>query len=716
MSQEKQYVGIDRFRLLAAILVITIHTFPLSSVNATADFVLTRVIARVAVPFFLMASGFFVLPVYMSTGKEKLFRFFQKTALLYGISILLYLPVNLYAEAWQTSTPVAHLLKDIFINGTFYHLWYLPAALLGMGISALLLKALGTGRSIGIAVLLYTVGLFGDSYYGATQQIPFLKSFYITIFSVCDYTRNGLFFAPIFFLSGFYLAKHKQQFQLKGCVAGLSITFVLMLTEALILHFLGWQRFDSMYIFLPVCMIFLFGVLTFWEGERNADYRSLSMTIYLIHPLMIILVRGVAKAVELQTLFIQNSVLHFLAVTLCSLTSGFIITRFLKRNKKKETAMVKICCDRAWVEIDLSNLKHNLETLQRVLPPKCRFMAVVKANAYGHGDIAVSQYCNKIGIDHFAVATIEEGIRLRLNGIKGKILILGYTDPQRIRELTQYHLTQTAVSWEHARQLDSFHIPIYVQIAVNTGMHRLGENCEHLNEIEKIFDCKNLRVSGLYSHLCSSNSDTPEDREFTNRQIQDFRDLLDRLKQDGYPIPQTHIQSSYGILNYSDLCCSYVRPGIAMYGILSAAQDRTVMSVDLHPVLSLKACVALVRIVPSGESVGYGRTFTAAKETMVAVLPIGYADGLPRSLSYGNGEILLHGRRAPIIGKICMDQLMADVTDIPNVKPGDVATLIGSDGQETISAEQVADQAGTITNELLSRLGARLERFYFQSS
>ena len=374
------------------------------------------------------------------------------------------------------------------------------------------------------------------------------------------------------------------------------------------------------------------------------------------------------------------------------------------------------CRGRAWAEISLSNLKHNLETLKSVLPPECGFMAVVKANAYGHGDIAVSRYCNKIGIGRFAVATIEEGIRLRLRGIKGEILILGYTDPQRIRELVQYHLTQTVVGLEHARQLNSCHLPLCVQIAVDTGMHRLGVDCKHGKEIEKIMDCENLKVCGLYSHLCASDSETPEDREYTNRQIQDFRDLLNNLKQDGYPIPPVHIQSSYGILNYPDLRCSYVRPGIAMYGVLSSASDQTVTSAVLRPVLSLKARVVLVRMVSSGESVGYGRAFTATRETAVAVLPIGYADGLPRSLSCGNGEILLHGQRAPIIGRICMDQLMADVTDIPDVNPGDVATLIGCDGQETISAEQVADEAGTITNELLSRLGTRLERFYFQSS
>lgn len=374
------------------------------------------------------------------------------------------------------------------------------------------------------------------------------------------------------------------------------------------------------------------------------------------------------------------------------------------------------CRDRAWAEIDLSRLKHNLETLKSVLPPECGFMAVVKANAYGHGDIAVSRYCSKIGIGRFAVATAEEGIRLRLHGIKGEILILGYTDPQRSGELVQYHLTQTIVSWEHARQLNSFHIPLRVQIAVDTGMHRLGEDCGHSGEIEKIMGCENLRVCGLYSHLCASDGETPEDREYTNRQIQNFRDLLNNLKQDGYPIPPIHIQSSYGILNYPNLHCSYVRPGIALYGVFSTARDRGVSGVDLRPALSLRARVVLVRTVPSGESVGYGRAFTAARKTAVAVLPVGYADGLPRSLSCGNGEILLHGRRAPIIGRICMDQLMADVTDIPGVKPGDVATLIGRDGNETISAEQVADEAGTIANELLSRLGTRLERLCFQSS
>jgi serine/alanine racemase len=188
--------------------------------------------------------------------------------------------------------------------------------------------------------------------------------------------------------------------------------------------------------------------------------------------------------------------------------------------------------------------------------------------------------------------------------------------------------------------------------------------------------------------------------------------LLGQLKQYQIALPKIHIQSSYGILNYPELHCSYARIGIALYGVLSSPGNKTKIQPELRPVLSLKARVVLIRQITAGESVGYGRAFSASRNTRIAVLSIGYADGVPRSLAYGRGEVLIHGCRAPIIGRICMDQFMIDITGIHDVKRGDIATLIGEDGSEIVTAEEVAAASETITNELLSRLGSRLERVY----
>jgi serine/alanine racemase len=368
--------------------------------------------------------------------------------------------------------------------------------------------------------------------------------------------------------------------------------------------------------------------------------------------------------------------------------------------------------ERAWAEINLTNLRHNVKALREILPAGSELMAVVKANAYGHGDVEIAANLNHIGVSSFAVATIDEGIRLRTHGIKGDILILGYTLPERAVELVRHHLTQTAIDYDHAKQLNAFGKPMAVHIKINTGMNRLGESCNRTAEIDKILRCQNLEVCGIFTHLCVADSTQTGDIEFTTNQIYSFYAVQDRLRQLGHTLPKVHIQSSYGVLNYPELQCDYARIGIALYGALSSPDDKTKLQLDLRPVLALKARVALIRTITAGEGVSYGRQFMAQRDTRVAVISIGYADGLPRNLSYEKAYVLIRGCRAPIIGRICMDQLTVDITDIPVVKRGDIATLIGKDGSEKITAEQVAANAGTITNELLSRLGTRLERIF----
>ena len=263
--------------------------------------------------------------------------------------------------------------------------------------------------------------------------------------------------------------------------------------------------------------------------------------------------------------------------------------------------------------------------------------------------------------------------------------------------------------------------PLPVQVAVDTGMRRLGVPAEQEGCIREIFALPGLQITGLYSHLAASGGVDDASQNFTQNQIDAFRLLterlgLRRLQEGGHtreavhaPV-RLHLQASYGILHYPmpDMDCA--RPGIALYGLLSNASDTCVYGEQLRPVLSLRARVASVRRLSQGESAGYDMAYTAARVASIATVTIGYADGLPRSLSEGKGCVLLHGQRAPIIGRICMDQLLVDVTALPHTRPGEIVTLIGRDGRESISAADLADACGTITNELLSCLGARLER------
>lgn len=367
---------------------------------------------------------------------------------------------------------------------------------------------------------------------------------------------------------------------------------------------------------------------------------------------------------------------------------------------------------RSWMEINLENLKHNARELEKCMPKGCELMAVVKADAYGHGAVMVSKSLNEIGVKAFAVATIDEGIELRKKGVKGDILILGYTDISRADQLIRYRLIQTVIDYDYALMLNRHNRPIHVHMKIDTGMHRLGIPTEEPEKIAEVLYLSNLKISGIFSHLCLADRLDKDAVEYTNNQIEHFYRLIKQLEKKGITLPKIHIQSSYGLLNYPDLHCDYARIGIALYGSLSMHGDRTRLKPELRPVMALKSRVAMIRDVAAGEGVGYGRDMRVVRNSRIAVLPIGYADGLPRNLSFKSGSILLHGSRAPVIGTICMDQLLIDVTDLPDIKPGDVATLIGTDGQDEIPATYVAENAGTITNELFSRLGSRIERVY----
>lgn len=377
--------------------------------------------------------------------------------------------------------------------------------------------------------------------------------------------------------------------------------------------------------------------------------------------------------------------------------------------------------DRAWIGISKENLLHNTEELQKLSGAGCTLMPAVKANAYGHGDVLVSRILQDTGIRNYCVASVDEGIRLRQAGISGQILILGYTHPDGFAELMHYSLTQTAVDLDYAGQLSAYAgkvncvrttgncDTIAVHVGVDTGMYRLGIPYDRPDLVEKVWALPGLRGTGIFSHLCVSDGLTAAEEEYTREQIQRFGMVTEYLCKKGIRGFKCHIQGSYGLLNYPEYSYDLSRPGIALYGCLSSADDRVRAAVSLKPVLSLKARVASIKELPAGESAGYGLTYTADSTRRIAIVSAGYADGIPRSLS-NCGAVLVRGRKVPVIGRICMDQLTLDVTDVPEIPPGDEVVFIGSSGKYRLTAEDMAEKAGTITNEILSRLGSRLHR------
>lgn len=331
--KNKNYTGIDLFRFIAALLVIAIHISPLASFNETADFILTRVIARVAVPFFFMTSGFFLLSGHKFKA-EKLVTLIKKTAQIYVIAIIVYIPINIYNGYFKMDYLLLNIVKDILFDGTFYHLWYLPASVIGAVIAWFLVKHLDYPKACIIALLLYIIGLFGDSYYGVIHNVSWINACYNFIFYISDYTRNGIFFAPIFFILGGSIAD-KPQLEFHQCIRGFIFSLMFMLIEALCLHHLNLQRHDSMYILLLPCMYYLFQTLLLYKGKRLVRIRTMSLIIYLIHPLMIVIIRMLAKLLHLQSLLIDNSIINYIMICAASILFSVGVILFYDYLKRK---------------------------------------------------------------------------------------------------------------------------------------------------------------------------------------------------------------------------------------------------------------------------------------------------------------------------------------------------------------------------------------------
>lgn len=362
---------------------------------------------------------------------------------------------------------------------------------------------------------------------------------------------------------------------------------------------------------------------------------------------------------------------------------------------------------RAWVELDCANLRHNVITLRRQMRPHQKIMAVCKANAYGHGLRECAQQLLQCGVEGFAVATLEEALTLRQLDAQCEILILGYVPFWQAEEVSRHRLTLTLTDWENAARLNEAGYPIRVHVPIDTGMRRLGARAEDLDKLCRFYQFPHLQVCGTYSHLAQTDSLLPQAQQATRRQIALFFETIAQLRKRGIDPGAIHLQGSYGFLNHPQLPCDWVRFGIALFGCIDPS--RTQMKLPLRPVASVHARIAAIKRVRQGEGISYNHLWHADQDTTIAILSIGYADGIPRSASRQHVEVLIRGRRCPLVGAMCMDQCFADLGDLP-AEVGEECVVIGNQQKETLSALQLAEKTGTIVPDTLSALRGRLPR------
>lgn len=357
---------------------------------------------------------------------------------------------------------------------------------------------------------------------------------------------------------------------------------------------------------------------------------------------------------------------------------------------------------RSWTEISLSAIRNNYRIYSSYVKKGQSVMAVVKADAYGHGDANVAKALQDEGCENFAVSNINEAINLRKAGIKGQILILGYTPEECAEDLKKYDITQALLSESFAERMSGSGIK--AQFAIDTGMNRIGLDADDPAACEAIIRkyADKFTLTGIFTHLCVA--DTPSEEDFTASQIAKFEEVARSVAD--LKLPFAHCLNSAGGLFYDEPSHgNLVRLGIILYGLKPDREN--VLPDGIRPALEWKTVISMLKTVHKGESVGYGRTWTAESDRIVATLPTGYADGYQRALS-GKGKVLINGRPAPLVGRVCMDQMTVDVTDVPGVREGDEVTLIG----EGYNADAMAADAGTIGYEILCAISPRVERVY----
>lgn len=360
---------------------------------------------------------------------------------------------------------------------------------------------------------------------------------------------------------------------------------------------------------------------------------------------------------------------------------------------------------RSWAEIQLSALHHNLDVIRRQVGPHAGLIAVVKADAYGHG---ASRVCQAIHskVAGFAVASVDEGTQIREARGAAFVLILGACSPGEKRRCVEHGFIPTVSSLAEIQEFAALAgtTPFSLNLKIDSGMGRMGVHPNELRAIlPQVAAIRGASIALLSTHLPVAE----DDAHFSTHQLQSFQILLEEVRH-FFPNAKAHALNSAGILRYPEYALDYVRPGLSLYGIPPCGLQWS----DLRPALSWKAQVLLVKTIPAGGTVSYGRTFQCAKDTKVALLGVGYADGLPRQISGKSAEVLIHGRRCPILGRITMDLTIVDVSHLGSIEPGAIATLIGTDGQTTLTARDLAQKADTIPWEILTGIQSRVKRLY----
>ena len=371
---------------------------------------------------------------------------------------------------------------------------------------------------------------------------------------------------------------------------------------------------------------------------------------------------------------------------------------------------------RTWAEIHLDRLQGNFQAIQASLAPGSQAMAVVKADGYGHGAAAAAKALREAGAAWFGVSNLEEAVQLRRAGIDGDILILSFTPPEEAGRLAEFAVTQTVLSRPYAEELDAAAqaagVRVRVHLKVDTGMSRVGF-LYHREGDEEVLDdmaaaCRlpHLTAEGIFTHFASA--DEEEDGGFSRRQFALFMDAVRRLEKRGVSFALRHCCNSAATLRYPEMHLDMVRPGIILYGLSPAPWMEGMLPLD--PVMELKTTVSMIKDLPADTPVSYGRIYTTGEARRVATVPIGYADGYPRVLS-NRADMLLAGRRVRVVGRVCMDQCMLDVTGL-DVRESMVATVFGRDGEAFLPVEELADHMGTINYEVVCQISKRVPRLF----
>jgi len=370
---------------------------------------------------------------------------------------------------------------------------------------------------------------------------------------------------------------------------------------------------------------------------------------------------------------------------------------------------------RAWAEISLSNLRNNVNVINEMIGENTEIMAVVKADAYGHGEHQVSRCLWESGVKYFAVSNLDEAIAVRNSCPEAEILILSYTPPEYGQTLADNNIIQGIVSSEYAHELVKYTSKsIRCHVKIDTGMGRIGLKydtpSECAEEILRLSECEKLSIEGIYTHFAVADCDDSENIEYTDKQEKYILDVYSELVSRGLKLRHIHFANSATISYRNSTKSTLARAGIIMYGLCPNYPME--INKRLKSVMALKAVISHVKAVEKGDSISYGRTFIAPEDMVVATVTIGYADGYSRLLS-SKGEILVHGKRCAIIGRVCMDQLMIDVTNV-QAKAGDIVTLIGKDGDDEITADELASICSTIGYEVVCGISKRVPRIFHE--